>query len=73
MNSIMKLISWTGWTKQDWIDFLYIFSPVKLISWTGWTKEDWIECVVEVMTGFCAAALFFFIVLAFFVAGLAVI
>lgn len=41
MNTLIKLISWTGWTKEDWKNFLYIFTPMNLMSKTGWTWEEW--------------------------------
>lgn len=41
MNALMKLISWTGWTKEDWGNFFYIFTPKHFMSLTGWTEDEW--------------------------------
>lgn len=42
MSKLAKIVSWTGWSKDDWKDIFF-----KPISWTGWSKSDWKEFFVE--------------------------
>lgn len=37
------IFSWTGWTKDDWIDQLRRLNPLNFIFGFGWSKEDWIN------------------------------
>lgn len=42
MSKLAKLISWTGWSKDDWKNLL-----LRPITWTGWSKNDWKEFFIE--------------------------
>lgn len=41
IERLLTIISWTGWTKGDWSEFLCKFTPAHWMSQTGWTKEEW--------------------------------
>lgn len=65
---LAKFISWTGWTKEDWVAFLYILTPMNLMSKTGWTKEQWVEASKDAakFLGSCAFVLLILNVFAYF-------
>ena len=69
---LLFFISWTGWTKEDWKEFLYKFTPFYWMSKTGWTKEEWRECISDYAKGLGLGALLLGALYLFFTSGLAV-
>lgn len=45
--NLLSIISWTGWTKEDWREFLSRFNPKNLFTWTGWSEEDWFDLTMS--------------------------
>lgn len=58
MQRLLVLISWTGWSIDDWRSFLYKLTPLYWMSKTGWTKEDWIFETKELVKALGVTGLF---------------
>lgn len=58
MTKILCLISWTGWTVEDWKSFLWKFTPIYWMAKTGWSKDDWIFEAKELVKLVCVTGLF---------------
>lgn len=67
MGMLAKLISWTGWAKEDYAEL-----ALRPLSWTGWTKEEWKECVADYAKGLGAGAMLLGALYLLFCSGLAV-
>ena len=72
MENLLFFISWTGWTKEDWKEFLYKFTPFYWMSKTGWTEEEWMECISDCGKGFVLGLLLLLALYLVFSSGLAV-
>lgn len=67
MDKLAKLISWTGWAKDDYAEL-----ALRPLSWTGWTKDEWKECAIDYAQGLGAGALLLGALYLLFCSGLAV-